>query len=180
MNVWINAALYQATWIAAIGGAARGWWWLGPLCAVLFAAWQLLGSSRNRTDPLLLLYAVLIGFAVDSAFAASGLIQYNAAVPWPQVAPVWIVALWASFALTLNHSLAYLKAHPSVAAALGALGAPLAYVAAARAGALVLAAPQMTTVLVLGAAWALLTPALGLLAQRLGAPPLRALREAPR
>lgn len=170
MNLWINAVLYQATWIAAIGGAAGGLWWLGPVCVVLFAAWQLSGTSRRQADALLLLYAVLIGFAVDSAFAASGLIRYGAAVPWPQVAPVWIVALWASFALTLNHSLGYLKAHLRVAALLGAIGAPLAYAAAARVGALVLAAPESTALLVLSGAWALLTPALSVLALRLSAP----------
>jgi len=176
VNLWINALCYQATWVVAIGGAARGWWWLGPAFAALFAIWQLNSSSRHRADPLLLLYAMLIGFAVDTAFAASGLIHYNAAVPWPHVAPAWIVALWVGFALTLNHSLGYLKAHLRVAAALGALGAPLAYTAAARAGALELAQPATVTLLVLGAAWGVLTPALSLLALRLGEPAHPALR----
>ena len=170
MNLWINAIAYQATWLLAIGGAARGWWWLGLATAVLFAAWQLRGSARHRADAPLLLSAVLIGFAVDSAFAASGLISYRAAVPWPELAPVWIVALWASFALTLNHSLAYLKTHLRLAAVLGAVGAPLAYSAAARWDALTLAAPASTTLLILAAVWGLLTPLLGLLAARLSAP----------
>lgn len=170
MNLWINAACYQATWLVAIGGAARGWWWLGPLVATLFAIWQLRVSLRYRADALLLLYAVLAGFAVDSAFAASGLVSYNAPVPWPQLAPVWIVALWASFALTLNHSLAYLQTHLRLAAALGAIGAPLAYAAAARWGALALVQPATTTLFLLAATWAVLTPALSLLALRLSAP----------
>jgi hypothetical protein len=165
--LWINALCYQATWLVAIGGAARGWWWLGPLMATLFAVWQLRVSLHHRADAQLLLCAMLAGFAVDSAFAQSGLISYNAAVPWPQLAPVWIVALWASFALTLNHSLAYLKSHLLLAAALGAVGAPLAYTAAERWGALSLMAPSFSTLLILGATWAVFTPAMSLLAQRL-------------
>ena len=167
MNLWINAVCYQATWLAAIGGAARGWWWLGPLMALLFAAWQLRVSLRQRADVRLLGCAMVIGFAVDSMFAQAGLIGYGAAYPWPQLAPLWIVALWASFALTLNHSLAYLQTHLLLAALLGAIGAPLAYSAAARWGALTLIAPTVSTLCALGLAWAVLTPALSLLAQRL-------------
>jgi len=182
VNLWINALAYQATWLVAIGGAARGWWWLGPLGATLFAIWQLRVSLRHRADALLLLYAMMAGFAVDSTFAQSGLISYNAPVPWPQLAPVWIVALWASFALTLNHSLAYLKTHLILAAVLGALGAPLAYTAAAKWGALSLAQPTSTSLLILAATWAVFTPALSLLAQRLhdGAAPAPLLQGATR
>jgi hypothetical protein len=170
VNLWINAIAYQATWLLAIGGAARGWWWLGPATAAVFALWQLRNSKQHRADARLLLYVVMIGFVVDSAFAASGMISYRAAVPWPELAPLWIVALWASFALTLNHSLAYLQNHLRLAAVLGAIGAPLAYSAAARWEALGLAAPVTNSLLVLAATWALLTPALSVLAARLSTP----------
>ena len=167
MNLWINAFCYQATWLVAIGGAAHGWWWAGPAIAVLFAAWQLTVSAQNRADLLLIGCAIVVGFAVDSAFSASGVIRYASPVPWPQLAPVWIVALWVGFALTLNHSLGYLKAHLVLAAVLGAIGAPAAYLAAARMGALTFAEPATNTLLVLATSWALLAPALCLLASRL-------------
>jgi Protein of unknown function (DUF2878) len=167
VNFWINAIAYQATWLVAIGGAAHGWWWPGPAIAVLFAAWQLSVSTCRRADLLLIACAVVIGFALDSAFAMHGLIRYGMPVPWPQLAPVWIVALWLSFALTLNHSLNYLKAHLAFAALFGGIGAPLAYLAAERMGALEFAEPATNTLAILAAAWALLAPALCLLASRL-------------
>jgi hypothetical protein len=167
VNLWINAILYQATWLIAIAGAARGWWWAGPLALALFAGWQLAVSAQRRADVLLLLYAAAIGFAIDSAFAQSNLIDYAAAMPWPRLAPGWIVALWMSFALTLNHSLSYLKTHAFVAAALGAIGAPLAYLAAAHWGALSFPAPSAPALLMLAAGWAVITPVLCHLAQAL-------------
>lgn len=168
MKLWINAICYQATWLIAIAGAARGWWWAGPAALALFAAWQLAVSAQRRADIQLLLAAAGIGFVIDSAFAQTGLLGYAASVPWPQLAPIWIVALWMSFALTLNHSLAYLKTHLLLAAALGGIGAPLAYWAAGHAwGALTFPATPWTTLALLALVWALLTPILGRLAQRL-------------
>jgi len=167
MNLWINAILYQATWLIAIAGAAHDCWWAGLLALAVFAVWQLATSSLRRADVLLVLSAASIGFGVDSAFAQTGLLTYAAATPWERLAPIWIIALWMSFALTLNHSLAYLKTHPLFASALGGIGAPLAYLAAAHWGALAFPAVQLPSLLLLAATWAVLTPALCRLAQEL-------------
>lgn len=167
MNLWINAIFYQATWLIAIAGAAHGWWWAGPAALAVFAAWQLAASAHRRADALLLACSAAIGFVIDSAFAQTHLINYSAALPWPDFAPGWIVALWMSFALTLNHSLAYLKKHAVFAATLGAIGAPVAYLAAARWGALAFPSASTPALLMLAAGWALITPALCRLAQML-------------
>ncbi len=161
MNLWINAILYQATWFTAIAGAGRGWWWAGPAALTVFAFWQLAVSRQRRADIILLLCTAAVGFVIDSMFADTGLLHYASALPWAHLAPIWIVALWMSFALTLNHSLGYLKSHLLLAAALGGVGAPLAYLAAARAwGALSFPDAPLPTLILLAVLWALLTPAL--------------------
>lgn len=167
MNLWINAIFYQATWLITIAGAARGWWWAGPIALAVFAGWQLAISPQRRADMLLVLYAAVIGFVIDSGFAQTDLITYFTATPWAHLAPIWIIALWMSFALTLNHSLAYLKTHALVAAGLGGIGAPLAYLAAAHWGALAFPASALPSLILLAAVWAVLTPALCRLAQAL-------------
>lgn len=168
MNNWINLAFYQATWLAAIAGAARGWWWAGPLILVVFASWQLAVSRYRMADIELMLCAAVVGFAVDTLCVRGGMLVYAAPVPSPGFAPAWIVALWMSFALTLNHSLAYMKSHLPLAALLGAVGAPLAYWAAARGwNALSFAAQPMTALGALAIAWSILAPALFFLARRL-------------
>ncbi len=167
MNLWINAICYQATWLITIAGAAHGRWWPGPLALAIFAGWQLAVSPQRRADALLMLFAAAIGFIIDSTFVQTGLLTYAATIPWEDLAPVWIVALWMSFALTLNHSLAYLKTHALVGAALGGIGAPLAYLAAAHWGALTFPAAATPSLVVLAAVWVVLTPALCRIAQAL-------------
>jgi hypothetical protein len=181
VNFWINVVFYQATWLAAIAGAARGWWWAGPAMFAAFAAWQLAVSRLRVADLKLMLCAAVVGFFVDSFCIRGGLFVYAAPVPSPDYAPIWIVALWMSFALTLNHSLAWLKSHLPLASVLGAVGAPLAYLAAARGWhALAIAADPTLAFGALALAWAILTPTLFWLAGRLS-PPMSAtssLREA--
>ena len=89
-------------------------------------------------------------------------------VPWAAAAPVWIVALWMGFALTLNHSMAALKTRPWAAVALGVIGGPLAYLVAQNAWqAVTLSQPAWQPLAALALAWGALTPALLALGTRL-------------
>ena len=99
---------------------------------------------------------------------AGGWLRYATPLPWVQLAPVWIIVLWAGFALTLNHSLAFLKQHVLWSLLFGAIGGPLAYLGAARLfNAVEFTAPDMQVVLALGIAWAIATPLLLTIASRL-------------
>ncbi len=168
MNFWINFIMYQTTWLIAIAGAGHGLWWAGPVALAVFATWQLIVSERRRVDVVLLLCAAIIGFAIDSTLVHAGLLSYAAAEPSPRFAPIWIVALWMSFALTLNHSLAYLQSHLTAASLLGAIGAPLAYWAAAHTwGAVTFLAPTPVVITSLVIVWAILAPLLSRLASLL-------------
>jgi Protein of unknown function (DUF2878) len=166
MNIWINALLYQLTWFAAVVGAAHGWWWAGPLMLVPFAAWQLGVGPARGVDGVLMTCAGMLGFALDSLLVQTGLISYAANWPEPRLAPIWIVALWLAFSLTLNHSLAILKSRLLLASALGAIAAPLAYgVAGAAWGAVSFPGSRVQALFALGLAWGLVTPALLVLAR---------------
>lgn len=169
---WLpNAIAFQLVWLAAVGGAGRGWWWSGPLALALFAAWQLSASRDPGADLRIMGIAALVGAAVDTLWIQLGLMAFSTPLPWAGVAPVWIVVLWISFALTLNHSLSALKPRPWLAAALGLVGGPLAYLVAERAWDAVTLGPEPAmALLALGIAWALLTPLLLALAGRRPAP----------
>lgn len=183
MNTWFNLVLYQATWLAAVAGAGRGLWWPGLVVLAVFAVLQLGLSQWRRADACLFVGVSLLGFVLDSTFVQFGLMRFQAPVPWPGFAPVWMVALWTSFALTLNHSLAFLQARPGLSAVLGAVGAPLAYWAAGR-GWHALDFPLGVTSM-LGAtaiAWAFLMPLLAhasLRLRTLDAPPQALLQARP-
>jgi hypothetical protein len=167
-DVVVNALAFQACWVAFVAGGARGWWWLGFALLLPFAAWQLARSQWPRADVALVALSAALGFACDSMFAWTGMLDYATPVPWRGVAPVWIVGLWIAFALTLNHSLAFLKRRPLVAAALGAAAGPFAYWVADRAWqAVAVGAPALRTYLALAVAWGVMTPLLLALATRL-------------
>ncbi len=122
----------------------------------------------RKADVLLILLAIALGFAADSLLVAIPFRQLCRSAAVGPLAPIWILALWANFALTLNHSLAWLQSRPWLAAALGAIGAPLAYFFAARSWhALTLADPLATTLALLAAIWAIVTPLLCEAAARL-------------
>jgi hypothetical protein len=162
-----NGVLFQGVWVASVAGGAAGVWWAGPLAVLGFAAWQVPRSRRPAGELLLVGLVSVLGLAVDTAYLWLGLLAYPEHGPFPLLAPVWIVALWAGFALTLNHSLAWLGDRPVVAAAAGGLAGPFSYWVGARAwGAVELVAPTAVVFAVLAAVWAVATPALLALARR--------------
>lgn len=153
-----NVLGYQCAWWSCVASAAADRPALGMAASAAFALATLALGGRWREDLRTLAIALPLGFGMDSAFAASGWLVY-AAGPWSPLAPGWIAAIWVAFAMTLNHSLAFLRSHLPIAAVLGLLGAPLAYSTAARGfGVLAFADPAPQVLVALALAWALLLP----------------------
>ena len=170
LNNALNFVGSQLLWLAAVGGAANGMAWLGPAFLLLFAAYQLSPPCRAHGDGALMGVALLVGLVVDSIMAASGLARYASPFPFEWMAPLWILSLWMGFALTFNHSMAYLVRRPWLAAAMGAFVGPFSYWVAARAwGAVEFAQPTWPALLVLGLLWALAMPLLAFASGQLAA-----------
>jgi hypothetical protein len=168
VNALLNAVLFQAVWLATVAGAGAGYWWTGLPALLLFAGWQLHVSRWPRSDITLLACAAVLGFVVDSALLHGGWLSYATPMPSTRFAPAWILVLWAGFALTVNHSLAFLKPHAGWTLAFGAIGGPLAYFGAARLfRAVQFDAPLVEVTLMLGLLWAVAMLLLVALAKRL-------------
>jgi hypothetical protein len=104
---------------------------------------------------------------LDGVLAHTGWASYAASWPSAEVAPAWILALWVTFALTFTQSLAWLQTRLGIAALLGLIGGPLAYLGASRGWhAVTLADPSWHALLWLSFGWALATPVLAWLARR--------------
>jgi len=168
----VNFVAYQAVWFAVVMSAAYRRAELGMAAAVLFVAVQLVLSRRRALDVRLMAAAVLLGLTVDGTLGFFGWLRYASPVPAlpPHGAPLWILCLWASFALTLTRSLAWLMRRPWLGALFGALGGPLAYASAARGFAAVdFVPPTARAVAGLALGWGAAMPVLAYVARR-GAP----------
>jgi len=156
-----NVVGFQCVWLASIAGAGKGLAWAGPVAAVLFVAAMLALGGKARQDLRMLAIALPVGFLLDGAFAASGWLLYAQPVPWVSAAPVWIWSLWAGFALTLNHSMDFLRARPWASAVFGLVGGPLAYWTAASAfDAVSFGVPVAWAMAALAVGWAVVLPLL--------------------
>ena len=166
MSIALNVVLYQAGWFACVLGAAHGAPWLGIAAAVPIVAWHLLRAERPAPEARLVLCAALTGALFETSLLLLDWVRYPDGA-WPEgMAPGWMVALWAMFGTTLNVSLRFLRERPALAVLLGAVGAPAAYYAGARMGALELAAGG-AALAAIAAWWALCTPLLSRLGRRL-------------
>jgi hypothetical protein len=84
--------------------------------------------------------------------------------------PSWILALWAGFVTALNVSLRWmrdknLRGRWVIAVLFGAIGGPIAYMGAARLGAVTLNNMPLSYI-ALGLGWAVITPLLLILAEK--------------
>ncbi|MDN5923424.1 MAG: DUF2878 domain-containing protein [Xanthomonadales bacterium] len=169
VRLWGNFIGYEAVWFCAVIAAAHGLAWPGLLAFAAFAVWQLAMSKHRQVEYKLLVVALCCGLLLDGLLAASGLLGYATASPAlpPGGAPLWILALWAAFALTLTQSLGYLQKHLWLAALFGALGGPLAFWCAAQGwGVVSFAAPAWHGLLVLAVGWGVAMPLLAGCARR--------------
>ena len=117
-RVVVNFVVFQAGWFACVLGAAHGLAWAGTLAAGVIVAAHVFFAVRPRAELKLVATALLIGVVWDSALVALGWLNYPAGFFIDGLAPHWILALWALFAITLNYSLGWLKSKLVVAALL--------------------------------------------------------------
>ena len=161
MKTLLNVVFFQVLWLASVGGAGRGYWWLGLPVLAVFLVYHFSVSTCRRADAQLLIVSVVLGFIADSVLLQFGLLRFEQPVPWLSFAPVWIVTLWAGFALTLNHSMSFFQTRPVWAVLFGFFGGPLAYYFAANVWkAAVLTAPSLHVYGALALVWAIMTPLL--------------------
>lgn len=170
---WRFAALavefiaFKAVWLACVLGAARGHPWLGP-AAFALSVLAHVALVRPPAGVWWLVAGLSVGgFAIDSAFAAGELLRYAAPVPLDGMAPIWIVTMWANFALLFGSALGWLHHRYALAAAMGAIGGPAAYLAGRSLGGVTFTADIGVIILALAVVWAVAVPLCGLTMRRL-------------
>lgn len=162
----INFVAFQLAWFACVLGAAHDRVAAGTLAVVAVVALHLAMAPRPGREVRLVAIVTVIGLGWDSLIVSLGLMSYPSGTFAPGVAPLWILAMWALFATTLNLSMGWLKGRPWLAVAFGAVGGPLAYVAGKKLGGVEIGEPVLA-LLAQGLGWAVMMPLLLHLAARL-------------
>ena len=168
MRFYANLFGYQLVWWISMIAAAKGLPWIGVAVAAAFVVAQWIASGNRGSDARLVACSIVMGIVIDGFLGNSGLLHYASPAP-SLLAPIWILSIWAAFAMTFNHSFVFLQGRPAWGAALGAAGGPLAYEGAARLGAVQFAEPSWRAIALLVLAWGIVVPTLAMLAHRLRA-----------
>lgn len=165
----INYALYQGGWCACVMGASWRHPWVGLAIALAFIGAHLTLSPERSVELRLMLFATLVGTAVEVFQIAAGTYHFTSGTlngVWP---PLWLLAMWAQFATTFRFSLRSVIARPRAAALFGAAGGPIAFIAGQRLGAVTLLPPVSHGLLRLAITWAIALVAFSLVVRRVTA-----------
>lgn len=160
-----NFTASEAGWFACVLGAANGMPWIGPLAVLILVTIHLRLIDRPGAEVRLMLAAIFIGLLADSYLVASGMVSYPNGTWIEGFAPYWILAMWVMFATTMNMSLKWLKRRLPLAALLGAVFGPLAYLAGEELGAITIES-RILAIVALSVIWAFCMPLLLTLAAR--------------
>ncbi len=152
MPVAANVIAFQIGWFACVLGAAHQLPLIGPVLALIILSVHLYAASDPAAEARLVLAAVAIGLVFDPVLVVSGMLRFASGAYLQGALAPWMLAMWMLFAMTLNLSLRWLKTRPWLAAALGAVGGPMAYLGGERLGAITL--HTGAAVAVIGAGWA--------------------------
>jgi hypothetical protein len=156
----LNFILFQAGWFIAVYPASLGLVWFGPLFSLcwLYTHLGIHRNSRNIDLPMVI-FSAAIGFILDSTMVLTGIFSFSEMASLGYPSSIWMVSLWINLALTLNHSLGWLKEKLLMSSIFAAVGGPLAYYAGSKIGVISF---QNTTVsmVALSCMWAIAMPLL--------------------
>ncbi len=167
MSFLINFLLFQLAWFAGILGAAHQVPLIGVaiiLVCVLFHLWRLQKSER-RSESLFMWQCFFLGTLIDTGLMHAGIMVYASPNPISFLSPLWMSLLWVALAMTINHSLSWLKDRYLLSVILGAITGPLSYLAGVRMGAGEMP-HEVLSLFVLAIVWALAMPLILFLSRR--------------
>lgn len=166
MKLLINVVAFKTGWLASVVGSANGSPMIGPIVILAAVAIHLRMVSEPAREFSLILITGAIGFCADSILVSAGWVTYANGTFIAGFAPYWILAMWILFATTLNVAFRWLQERLLLATVLGAVSGPASYYAGAKIGAIVLIDP-VSALVALSVGWAIILPALMVLAKQL-------------
>ena len=160
-----NLILFKIVYALSLTGVSIGFPWLGAVGLLGFFVWHYKTSRHATADFILVAIAVILGAAVDTINIHAGVLSYEEHWPSESFAPLWIMVLWANFALIMNGALRWLQKRYVLAAFIGAIIGPLGYTLGVKLGTATYASSKFEFVFVTGITWMIALPLLLFIAE---------------
>lgn len=155
----LNFGLYQTGWFIMVLGAARGHPWAGSAAGLALVAVHLLLARERGPELMTILMIGVLGTIVDSAQAFAGVFVFESGYWNYWFVPLWLTVMWMQFATLFHFILTWLNRRYLLAAVLGAVGGPFAYLTGERLGAVIFPMGTAHSLLFLAVVWFIATPA---------------------
>lgn len=150
----LNFALFQLGWLACV--MLPQTWALVIVIIFLFVHFALV--SQRRMDELqFIAVGTLAGSLLDGLWLRTGILADTGGQF--VVTPLWLIALWAIFMTTLNHSLGWIGRNRILAFILAPIAGPFTYWSASALGAVTLPG-LLPSMIALALGWLVLFPSL--------------------
>ncbi|NRA42053.1 MAG: DUF2878 domain-containing protein [Pseudomonadales bacterium] len=156
----VNGLVFQINWFACI--FANTTVLLASTIFLLLFHFALI--DRNAKQWLILFFIAIIGYAADSALAASGMIMFSPSANLVlnginiAVAPLWLFCLWLSFSSCLHYAFSFLYQRLLLTLLICLSVIPFNYYIGANFRNAVFAEPSWLGLALIAAYWALLLP----------------------
>lgn len=129
MKKFFNILGFQICWWVCVLFSTTRYSYIGAMIMLLYIGFHLLYISDNFKNELkLILITGLIGTIFDSLFIVFNIFNYSSSFSFISfIVPLWITAMWAGFATTLNHSLYWINKNYFIAFLMGFIFGPISY-----------------------------------------------------
>ncbi|MCF7852238.1 MAG: DUF2878 domain-containing protein [Simkaniaceae bacterium] len=137
---YLNGIIFYIIWYACVYGACLNFELLGVLTGVILILVHFIISKKRKSDLIILGVYLVIGVIGDWLLISTRVIAYPF-VTYDIMTigvPLWILMLYASFAITVNHSMVMIHRYPKTCSFLGGIGGAISYYLSARIGAIIL------------------------------------------
>lgn len=159
----INGVLFNLSWLAILMTQSSI---IAPVIVAVYLLVHFAVIGNGKAELLLIAAVTAMGGVLDQLLFLAGLFNLEGAAA---TAPLWLTCLWPVFATTLLHAFKPFRTRLYFAAALGAVGGTLSYVAGVRLSVIDFGSPFWGPVLI-GLLWSIIFPLLLKLSIRFDSP----------
>ena len=169
-------ASFYICWYLSIYGVSNHHPLLGPWAIFSVIVLSLIFRYKNTFPQLpFILIVSLIGSITDSLSPLWGLVSFSSSPEISNIYPIWLVSLWAFFALGFEIMFSQLASRLLLSSFVGLVGGPLSLYWAKRFEAVHFLKPTLTVLVLNGLEWAILFPSFLIIYKKLYLTPSRSL-----